>query len=119
MAPELRSADELVKRILSDPQEWEKVQSNPATELLKLAKEVGQDLPPRPPLESDVIIYRMVVGVIGLVAIVAVIGAILSVTVGEGRADSTALLTALVSISSAAIGALAGLLSPMSIRSRN
>lgn len=114
MTSELRSADELVKRILSDQQTWEKIQANPTGELLKLAREVGQDVPSRPPLETDVFIYRMVVAVIGIVAIVAVVGAILVVV--RSVPDSTPLLTALVSISSAAIGALAGLLSPMSFR---
>ncbi len=114
MARDYRSADELVKRILSDPKTWERIQSDHATELLKLAKEVGDDIPPNPPLESDVFIYRMVVAVIGIVAVVAVIGAIVVVALGVG--ESTPLLTALVSISSAALGALAGLLSPMGFR---
>lgn len=116
MAPQTRSADELVKRLLSDPNTWQAVQDNPTTELLRLAKEVGQDPEFRPALESDVFIYRMVVAVIGVVAIVAVIGAIYAVINGTNAVDSTALLTALVSISSASIGALAGLLSPMSFR---
>ena len=60
----------------------------------------------------------MVVGVIGLVAIVAVIGAFLIVVMDkpEGTTDSTALLTAMVSINSASIGALAGLLPPVAVR---
>ncbi|MCU0489757.1 MAG: hypothetical protein MUE67_12505 [Anaerolineales bacterium] len=114
MAKDYRSADELVKRILADPKTWERIQADHATELLRLAKEVGEDIPPTPPLESDVFIYRMVVAVIGAVAIVAVIGAILVVALDVS--ESTPLLTALVSISSAAIGALAGLLSPMGFR---
>lgn len=114
MAKEMRSADELVKRILSDPKTWESIQADPSTQLLKLAKEVGEDLPPTPPLESDVFIYRMVVIVIGVVAVLAVSGAILVVVLNVS--DATPLLTALVSISSAAVGALAGLLSPVSFR---
>lgn len=117
MAREVRSADELVRRILSDPQTWEKIQADPTTELLKLAQGVGEDMPPRPPLESDVFIYRMVVAVIGIVAIVAVIGAISVVLFAKpGTTDQTALLTAMVSISSASVGALAGLLSPVAFR---
>lgn len=114
MAKEMRSADELVRRILSDPKGWEKIQADPSTELLKLAKEVGDDMPPSPPLESDVFIYRLVVIVIGAVAVLAVTGAILVVVFNAS--DATPLLTALVSISSAAVGALAGLLSPVSFR---
>lgn len=114
MPKEVRSADELVRRILADPQTWQKVKENPTTELLQLAKDVGEDMPASPPLESDVFIYRMVVAVIGIVAIVAVVGAILVVALKGDLA--TPLLTALVSISSAAIGALAGLLSPMGFR---
>jgi hypothetical protein len=117
MAKEVRSAEELVHRILSDPVTWQKVQESPATELLRLAREVGDDMPPSPPpppLETDIVIYRLVVGVIGVVAVLAVIGAILVVALDVK--DATPLLTALVSISSAAIGALAGLLSPVSFR---
>jgi hypothetical protein len=117
MATEMRSADELVRRILIDPQTLERVRADPATELLKLAKDVGQDMPSSPALESDVWIWRMVIGVIGVVAIVAVIGAILVVIPGvPNNANATALLTAMVSITSAAIGAFAGLLSPVSFR---
>ena len=114
MPKEFRSADELVKRLLSDPEIWAKAQQDPAAELLKLAREVGEDMPATPALEADKMIYRMVVGIIGTVAVLAVIGAILVVALKV--TDATALLTALVSISSASIGALAGLLSPMSYR---
>ncbi len=119
MATEMRSADELVRRILIDPQTLEKVKADPATELLKLAKDVSQDMPSGAALESDVFIYRMVVAIIGVVAIIAVIGAILVVAIPHPpdlNSLSNALLTAMVSISSASIGALAGLLSPVSFR---
>jgi hypothetical protein len=79
-----------------------------------MAKEVGEDIPPAPPLESEVFIYRLVVIVIGIVAVRAVPGAILVVVFNV--TDATPLLTAWVSISSAAVGALAGLLSPVSFR---
>ena len=111
---EVRSADELVKRILSEPDLWVKVQEDPAKELLRLAKEVDVDMPAGTALETDIMIYRMVVVVIGMVAILAVAGAIMVVVFNV--VEATPLLTALVSISSAAIGALAGLLSPVSFR---
>jgi hypothetical protein len=114
MAKEIRSADELVKRLLSEPELWAKVQTDPAKELLRLAKDVDVDMPAGSALETDIMIYRMVVVVIGLVAILAVTGAILIVVFNVS--DAAPLLTALVSISSAAIGALAGLLSPVSFR---
>ena len=110
-----RSADELVKRILSDPQTLEKVKGDPATELHKLAQDVDNQVPL--PLEADIWLFRMVIGVIGVVALVAVVGAMVVVMNGKASdANATALLIALVSIASAAIGACAGLLSPISAR---
>ena len=62
----------------------------------------------------DAMVYDNLGGAYFNLAVVAVIGAILVVALEVG--DATPLLTALVSISSAAIGALAGLLSPMGFR---
>jgi hypothetical protein len=115
MAKDRRSADELVRRLLSDPEMWARAVENPAKELLQLAKEVDDQVPVATVLENDTMIYRMVVAIIGVVAVLAVIGAIVVVFVPEVE-ETTALLTALVSISSASIGALAGLLSPMGFR---
>ena len=119
MGKEIRSADVLVDKLLSNPEMWAKAKEDPAAVLRKLAKEIDADHPPTTALESDITIYRMVVAIIGVVAVIAVIGAIWVVGVSGGNTDyqnATALLTALVSISSAAIGALAGLLSPMGFR---
>jgi len=115
MPKEVRSADILVRRLLSEPDTWAKAIDNPAKELLQLAKEVDDQVPVTTVLENDTVIYRMVVAIIGTVAVLAVIGAIVVVFVPEVK-ETTALLTALVSISSASIGALAGLLSPMGFR---
>jgi hypothetical protein len=111
MAKEVRSADELVRRLVMQPDLLKSASENPS-ELWKLAEQVGKEMPTT--LETDITIYRMVVAIIGMVAVTAVIGAI--VIVGWQGDAANSLLTALVSISSASIGALAGLLSPVSFR---
>jgi hypothetical protein len=63
------------------------------------------------PLQSDPLIYRVVVIVLGLVLIVATMGALVLTAYGLDIPD---LLTAL---GSAAVGALAGVLTPLGGRS--
>ena len=111
MATQARSAEEMVRRMLVEPGLLERIKADPVKELQQLAAEVVKEVPSSPPLETDVWIYRIVVGTIGLVALIAVVGAIFI----SLRADLQVpdLLTA---IGSAAIGALAGLLSPVSFR---
>lgn len=119
MTTQLRSVDELVKRAMIEPGVLDRLKDDPITELQRLAVEVRHDVPATPPLESDVWIYRMAVGTIGSVALIAMIGAIYTINPiasGTIRPDTTPLLTALVSVGSGAIGALAGLLTPIAFR---
>ncbi len=115
MASQMRSAEALVRRALVEPGVLDRIQADPVRALQELAAEVVKDIPPSPPLENDVWIYRVVVGIIGFVALVAVVGAIyLALETGAaGEVKVPALLTA---IGSGAVGALAGLLAPVSYR---
>jgi integral membrane sensor domain MASE1 len=59
---------------------------------------------------KDVWIYRMVVGILGGVLLTATISVFVAIILGKPVATSS--ITILTSLSSAAIGALAGLLAP-------
>jgi hypothetical protein len=109
---QVRSAEELVRRAVTDPEVLARLQADPAAELQRLSAEVVKAVPPSPPLESDVLIYRMAVGTIGLVALIGVTGAVI-VSATKGAFAVPDILTA---ISAGAIGSLAGLLSPISFR---
>lgn len=109
---QIRSADELVRRALTDPATLERLKADPAAELQRLSAEVVRDVSPTPPLESDVVLYRLAVGTIGLVALIGVTGAVL-VSATKGAFAVPDILTA---ISAGAIGSLAGLLSPIGYR---
>ena len=107
MKEQIRSADELVKRAIVEPGLLDKIKADPTRELQELATKVVKDIPPRPPLESDVWIYRMVVGALGLVVLSAIIGAIVLTAM-----KATPIPEILIAIGSASVGALAGLLAP-------
>ena len=63
------------------------------------------------PLSTDVWIYRIIVSALGIVIISIVLGVIFLISTGKITDDSK-VPTILTAIGSAAIGALAGLLSP-------
>jgi len=109
---QIRSADELVKRALTEPGVLDRLKADPAAELQRLSSEVVNDVPQLPPLESDVMIYRLAVGTISLVALIGVGGAVF-ISLFKGPDSVPDILTA---ISAGAIGSLAGLLSPIGIR---
>ena len=92
---------DLADRLATDPELQTQFKSDPVAALGKLVAA---------PLESDVWIYRMVVGALGLVALISIIGAIVLVSLGKTSPD---LLTAM---GSAAVGALAGLLAPSPVK---
>ena|ERR1700681_3775121 len=96
---QVQSASELAAKVAQDPVLQEKIKADPVSTISSLVA-------PPPPLQSDVWIYRMVVGALGLVVLIAIIGAIVLSVSGKPIPD---VLTAL---GSAAIGALAGLLAP-------
>ena len=93
----VQSAMELADQVASDPDLQEEVKADPAGALRRLAG---------PPLQTDVWIYRMVVMALGLVVLIAMGGTIYLANSANGVPD------ALISLGSAAVGALAGLLAP-------
>jgi hypothetical protein len=93
----IQSVSDLAVRVANDPELAERIKADPAATIANLAV----------PLQTDVWIYRIVVGALSSVILLAVIGAIALAFKDKG--DTPQLLTAL---GSAAIGALAGLLAP-------
>lgn len=92
-----QSVGELAARVAASPELAAKIKSDPATAIAGVAA----------PLQTDVWIYRMVVGALGGTVLIVAIGAIALALVT--KTDPPQLLTAL---GSAAVGALAGLLAP-------
>ncbi len=70
MAPtQVQFASELAARVTLDPELQERMKVDPVSTINSLVSQ-------KPPLQSDVWIYRMVVGALGLVVLIAIIGAI-------------------------------------------
>jgi hypothetical protein len=92
----VRSASELALRVAADPELAEQIKQNPAEVIARVAA----------PLQTDVWIYRMVVGALGLTVLLAIIGSVGLVALGRQTPE------AVVALGSAAVGALAGLLAP-------
>jgi hypothetical protein len=92
----VQSASALAEQVANDPKLQEQIKADPVMTIANLAA----------PLQSDVWIYRMVVGALGLVVLIAIIGTIRLANTPSGVPD------ALISLGSAAVGALAGLLAP-------
>jgi len=96
---QVESVRELAAKVAQDPVLQEKIKADPTGTIAGLAA----------PLQSDVWIYRMVVGALGIAIILALLGAVVLKGMGSDVSD---VLTAL---GSAAVGALAGLLAPSPI----
>lgn len=109
MANSLRSADEIVRRVITEQGLQERLKADPVGVLQEMAATATRE---SPTVESDIWIYRIVVALIGLAALVAVGGAVW-ISVVKGGNEVPDVLTA---IGSGAIGALAGLLSPVQYR---
>lgn len=107
MGRSYRSAEEIVRRVIMEPGVKEEIVADPVKKLQEMAAEVVKE---SPSLEGDVWIYRIVVTLIGTAALLSVSGAIWIASHGGNVPD---ILTAL---GSGAIGALAGLLSPIQYR---
>ncbi len=107
MAMVIRSAEEMVKRVMLDPALMEAVKTDPGPALQKVAQQVIKDNPPGPPLQTDKWIYRLVVSALGLAVILSLIS-----TVVLSLAGKTQIPDVLTALGSAAVGALAGLLAP-------
>jgi len=104
-----RSAITMANRILNNKELIEKIKTDPEVEIPKLANQIINEQPP--PLDSDVWIYRIVVGALGSTVIIVVLG---SVALAWHCPPSNTFQTpeVLTAIGSAAVGALAGLLAP-------
>jgi hypothetical protein len=102
----MRSADKVMDIVTEDPEKLKALKKDPVGELAKIVKEAKEQTP-RPAYFGDIIVYRIVVGMLGTIALAAAIGAIL--LAGIHIQDTPPVLVAL---GSAAIGALAGLLTP-------
>jgi hypothetical protein len=96
MARRFETIGQLAEALRSDPALAAQVRQNPAESIAALAS----------PLQSDVWIYRLVVGALALAILITVVGAI--VLALQDRAVPDVLLA----IGSGAVGALAGLLAP-------
>ena len=90
------SVGELAIRVAREPELAKRVAADPAKTLFELAG----------PLQTDVWIYRIVVGALAVALIVSGVGAIILSLLAKTIPD------VLVALGSAAIGALAGLLAP-------
>jgi len=106
MARRAESVEDLADMIRDDPDLAKEIQQRPADTVADRIAELAA------PLESDVWIYRIVVGALSLVAVLSMAGAIV-VAVGT---SGTPVPDAVVALGSAAVGALAGLLTPQSGR---
>lgn len=106
----IRSAEELLRRVVTNPMLAEEISKNPVKSLQALVTMVTKEIPP---LESDVWIYRIVVSALGAVVFTSVLGAIF-ITRNQGTVPD--ILTAL---GSASVGALAGLLAPTPAKNRS
>ncbi len=93
---------ELSRAVARDPGLVDEIKKDPVAAITSLAGA---------PLDTDVWIYRLVVGALGLAVLSAVIGAIYLTAMGQG-AEGRKVPELLVAIGSAAVGALAGLLAP-------
>ena len=92
----VETTTELAAQVAQDPALQAEIRANPARAIADLAM----------PLQTDVWIYRMVVAALGLVVLIGISGTIYLANTPNGVPD------ALISLGSAAVGALAGLLAP-------
>ena len=96
----VQSASELAEKVAQDSALQAQIKADPVTTIANLAT----------PLQTDVWIYRIVVGVLGIIALIAIIGAIQLANTPNGVPD------AVLALGGAAVGALAGLLAPSPAR---
>ncbi len=101
MAGFTRSADEVLNIVTRNPARLQALKENPLGELEKLREEAVRTVPPA--YYGDVWLYRMAVGVLGALALTAAVGSLLVVK---------PMPEVLVSLGSAAVGALVGLFAP-------
>jgi hypothetical protein len=90
------SAVELADIVAGSPELQEQMRADPAGTLQRLAA----------PLETDVWIYRTIVGALGMTMLLVIVGSCVLVLYDKPIPD------VLVAIGTAAVGAIAGLLAP-------
>jgi hypothetical protein len=90
------SAVELAEIVSESPELQEQMRADPAGTLQRLAA----------PLETDVWIYRTIVGALGLTMLLVIVGSCVLVLYDKSIPD------VLVAIGTASVGAIAGLLAP-------
>ena len=99
---QIQSATDIVAKIAQDPQFEAAVRENPADAIARVAAPM--------PLQNDNWIYRIVVGSLGSVILITIIGGLYLAYVGKNLPEG------IIALSSAAVGALAGLLAPSPTR---
>jgi hypothetical protein len=99
----IRTVYDLSEQLERDPELAEEIKKDPSGTIARVAG-------PPPPLQTDVWIYRVVVGALGLTVLLTIAGSIYLTALGQG--DGRKVPEVLVAIGSAAVGALAGLLAP-------
>ncbi len=103
MEAQTRSADEILRIVIANPQRLEALKANPLPELQKLSEEAKSVTPP---WVDDILLYRIAVAVLGLLALVAALGSLMLVIKGKTTPE------VLVALGSAGVGALVGLFAP-------
>ena len=101
--PKVQLVRDLAVTVAQEPELEQRIKENPVAAIASIADD---------PIQSDRFIYRVVVIVLGLVLLTATIGALVLQWIGVSIPD---LLTAL---GSAAVGALAGVLTPLGANRR-
>jgi hypothetical protein len=97
----VQSASELAEKVAQDPALQDQIRADPVNAIANLAT----------PLQTDVWVYRMVVGALGLTVLIAITGSLYLRAISE--ADYIRVVPDVVlALGSAAVGALAGLLAP-------
>jgi hypothetical protein len=96
MNERIQTCSELAVKVANDPELQARIKADPVQAIANLAA----------PLQTDVWIYRMVIGALGLAVLFCVIGAFILAGMGKPIPD------VIVALGSAALGALAGLLAP-------
>lgn len=114
MADVPRSAEYLVDLVLNTPGVLDQVKAHPEETLRGLAAQTTKHLP-TPAVVSKPGLYYAVIWFLGLVSLTAIVGAIyLAANTQPGQ--TIVIPDLITALGSAAIGALAGLLAPLSNR---
>ncbi len=104
MYEKISSAKNMIKMFKSDNELLERLKENPIAVLQETAPKAEEMSKPR--YWSDLLLYRIAVIVLGSLALIAAVGSIVLVSNGEKTPE------VLVSLGSAAVGALVGLFAP-------